>query len=61
MIVLGNLYLFKIKNEHFKINKMEQFKHLDENGKEFFRHTDFYPEEEIVKLIELKGIKKKIR
>jgi len=30
---------------------------LDENGKEFFRHTGFYPEEEIVKLLDAKQIK----
>jgi len=30
---------------------------LDENGKEFFRHTGFYPEEEIVKLLDTKQIK----
>ena len=30
---------------------------LDENGKEFFRHVGYYPEEEIVKLLNSKGIK----
>lgn len=30
---------------------------LDENGKEFFRHEGFYPEEEIDKLMESKGLK----
>ena len=29
---------------------------LDENGKEFFRHEGFYPEEEINKLLQLKGL-----
>jgi thioredoxin 1 len=29
---------------------------LDENGKEFFRHEGFYPEEEIDKLLQSKGI-----
>lgn len=30
---------------------------LDENGKEFFRHEGFYPEKEIDKLLQSKGIK----
>jgi len=30
---------------------------LDENGNEFFRHEGFFPEAEIDKLLELKGIK----
>jgi thioredoxin 1 len=30
---------------------------LDENGKEFFRHEGFYPEEEIDKLLQAKGLK----
>jgi len=29
---------------------------LDENGKEFFRHEGFYPEKEIDKLLEARGI-----
>lgn len=32
---------------------------LDENGKEFFRHEGFYPEAEIDKLLEGKGLKPK--
>jgi thioredoxin 1 len=32
---------------------------LDENGKEFFRHEGFYPEAEIDKLLNGKGIKPK--
>lgn len=30
---------------------------LDEKGNEFFRHQGFFPEEEIVKLLEKRGIK----
>jgi thioredoxin 1 len=30
---------------------------LDENGTEFFRHEGFYPEEEIDKLLQAKGLK----
>lgn len=29
---------------------------LDENGKEFFRHQGFYPEEEIHKLLKARGV-----
>jgi thioredoxin 1 len=32
---------------------------LDENGKEFFRHEGFYPETEIDKLLQGKGLKPK--
>ena len=34
---------------------------LDENGKEFFRHEGFYPEEEIHKLLKSKGLKPKVK
>lgn len=30
---------------------------LDENGSEFFRHTGFFPEEELVKVLNKKGVK----
>ena len=30
---------------------------LDKDGKEFHRHEGFYPEEEIIKLLESKGLK----
>ena len=29
---------------------------LDENGKEFFRHEGFFPEEELIKVLNTKGI-----
>ena len=32
---------------------------LDENGKEFFRHEGFYPEAEIDKILQEKGLKPK--
>ena len=32
---------------------------LDENGKEFFRHEGYYPEEEIDKLLQKQGLKPK--
>jgi thioredoxin 1 len=30
---------------------------LDENGKEFFRHVGFFPEDELVKVLQQKGVK----
>lgn len=30
---------------------------LDENGKEFSRHTGYFPEEELVKVLKTKGVK----
>lgn len=30
---------------------------LDQNGKEFFRHEGFFPEEELVKVLQTKGVK----
>ena len=30
---------------------------LDETGKEYFRHTGFFPEEELIKVLKQKGAK----
>ena len=30
---------------------------LDENGKEYFRHLGYFPEEELVKILNMKGVK----
>jgi thioredoxin 1 len=30
---------------------------LDENGKEFFRHEGYFPEEELVRVLQAKGVK----
>jgi thioredoxin 1 len=30
---------------------------LDENGKEFFRHEGFFPEDELIKILKSRGIK----
>ena len=30
---------------------------LDESGKEYFRHVGFFPEEELVKILQQKGVK----
>lgn len=45
--------------EQYKIKLIPTQVFLDENGKEFFRHEGFYPEAEIVKLLEAKGLKQK--
>jgi len=31
---------------------------LDETGKEYYRHVGFFPEEELVKILQMKGVKK---
>jgi thioredoxin 1 len=43
--------------EKYKIKLIPTQVFLDENGKEFFRHEGFYPEEEIDKLLKSKGLK----
>jgi thioredoxin 1 len=30
---------------------------LDESGKEYYRHVGFFPEEELVKILQMKGVK----
>lgn len=30
---------------------------LDANGKEYYRHVGFFPEEELVKILQMKGVK----
>jgi thioredoxin 1 len=30
---------------------------LDKDGKEFFRHIGFFPEEELIKVLKQKGVK----
>jgi thioredoxin 1 len=30
---------------------------LDETGKEYYRHVGFFPEEELVKILQMKGVK----
>ena len=43
--------------QHYGIKLIPTQVFLDENGKEFFRHEGFYPESEIDKLLQSKGIK----
>jgi thioredoxin 1 len=41
----------------YGINAIPTQVFLDETGKEFFRHVGFFPEEELVKILQMKGIK----
>jgi len=41
----------------YKISLIPTQVFLDENGKEFFRHEGFFPEKEIDKLLQSKGLK----
>lgn len=45
--------------QDYKIKLIPTQVFLDENGKEFFRHDGFYPESEIDKLLQGKGLKPK--
>jgi len=45
--------------DKYKIKLIPTQVFLDENGKEFFRHEGFYPEKEIDKLLQGKGLKVK--
>ncbi|RJP70290.1 MAG: thioredoxin [Ignavibacteriales bacterium] len=45
--------------EKYRIKLIPTQVFLDENGKEFFRHEGFYPEAEIDKLLEKRGVKAK--
>lgn len=40
----------------YKINVIPTQVFLDAEGKEFFRHEGFFPEEEIVKILKTKGV-----
>ncbi|PIU82941.1 MAG: thioredoxin [Elusimicrobia bacterium CG06_land_8_20_14_3_00_38_11] len=44
--------------EKYRIRVIPTQVFLDENGKEFFRHEGFFPKEELVKILELQGVKK---
>jgi len=43
--------------EKYKIGLIPTQVFLDENGKEFFRHEGYYPEKEIDKLLQKRGLK----
>lgn len=44
--------------EKFKIRLIPTQVFLDKDGKEYFRHEGFFPKEELVKILEQKGVKK---
>jgi thioredoxin 1 len=41
----------------YKIELIPTQVFFDETGKEFFRHEGFFPEEEIIKILQTKGVK----
>jgi thioredoxin 1 len=41
----------------YKIKVIPTQVFLDKNGKEFFRHEGYFPEEELVKILKTKGVK----
>lgn len=43
--------------KEYKIESIPTQVFLDETGKEYFRHVGFFPEEELVKILNQKGIK----
>lgn len=43
--------------ETYKIRLIPTQVFLDRNGKEYFRHEGFFPKEELVKILRLKGVK----
>lgn len=47
----------KIKAREYNIKLIPTQVFLDKKGKEFFRHEGFYPESEIDKLLQKKGLK----
>ncbi len=44
--------------EKYKIRLIPTQVFLDKNGREFFRHEGFFPKEELVKILEMQGVKK---
>lgn len=43
--------------EQYKINLIPTQVFLDQDGKEYFRHEGFFPEEELVKTLKQKGVR----
>lgn len=41
----------------YNINLIPTQVFLDENGDEYFRHEGFFPEDELIKVLKLKGVK----
>jgi thioredoxin 1 len=44
--------------KEYKIEAIPTQVFLDDTGKEYFRHVGFFPEEELVKILNQKGVKK---
>jgi thioredoxin 1 len=56
-VVFHDVWKDKRPAQQYNIKLIPTQVFLDENGKEFFRHEGFYPEEEIDKLLQTKGLK----
>lgn len=56
-VVFHDVWKDKAPAQKYGIQLIPTQVFLDENGTEFFRHEGFYPEEDIIKLFETKGIK----
>ena len=52
---------YKSKAQEYKIRLIPTQIFLDSNGKEIYRHEGFYPEEEIDKILQGKGLKPNIK
>ena len=44
-------------NSKYGIKSIPTLVFLDETGKEYYRHEGFFPEEELVKVLQQKGVK----
>ena len=55
-VVFYDVWKDKAAGEKYGIDLIPTQVFLDENGNEFFRHQGFFPESEIVKLLEKRGI-----
>jgi len=56
-VVFHDVWKDKAPAQKYSIQLIPTQVFLDEYGKEFFRHEGFYPEEEIDKLLQSKGLK----
>jgi thioredoxin 1 len=56
-VVFHDVWKDKAPAQKYGIQLIPTQVFLDEYGKEFFRHEGFYPEEEIDKLLQSKGLK----
>lgn len=56
-VVFHDVWKDKTAGRKYGIDLIPTQVFLDENGTEFFRHQGFFPESEIVKLLEQRGIR----